>query len=122
MEILVGRLTANAKIESVSDDKQVVHFTIAINENYKSKSGKRPVKFVDCSYWKNTTIQSFLRKGDIVELYGSITARAWVGQQGEAQAALNCRVNNIVMHGGGKSNNSPQITEGKIEPTGDLPF
>src|ERR1700693_1948685 len=108
MEILVGRLTADAKTESVSDEKQVVHFTIAINENYKSKSGKRPVKFVDCSYWKNTGIQPFLKKGDIVELYGSITARAWVDQQGEAQCALNCRISNIILHGGGKR-------EGKAE-------
>ena len=122
MEILVGRLTADAKTETVSDEKQVVHFTIAINENYKSKSGKRPVKFIDCSYWKNTGIQPFLKKGDIVELYGSITARAWIGQQGEAQAALNCKVNNIIMHGGGKRDHDAPLTEEIKKPTEDLPF
>lgn len=122
MEILVGRLTADAKTDNFSDEKQVVHFKIAINENYKSKSGKRPVKFVDCSYWKNTAVQPFLKKGDIVELYGSITVRAWIDQEGEAQAALNCRVNNITMHGGGKRNRDTPLTEETKNPTEDLPF
>jgi len=122
MEILVGRMTADAKTETISDDRQVVHFKIAINENYKSKSGKRPVKFVDCSYWKNTGIQPFLKKGDIVELYGSMTARAWVDQQGEAQCALNCRVSNIILHGGGKREAAVEDNQIQNPPTGDLPF
>ena len=122
MEILVGRLTADAKTDTISDEKQVVRFTIAINENYKSKSGKRPVKFVDCSYWKNTGIQPFLKKGDIAELYGSITARAWIDQQGEAQCALNCRVSNIILHGGGKREVAVEANHDQNPPVGDLPF
>jgi single-strand DNA-binding protein len=122
MEILVGRLTADAKTETTSDEKQVVHFTIAINENYKSKSGKRPVKFVDCSYWKNTGIQPYLKKGDIVELYGSITARAWINQEGEAQCALNCRISNIILHGGGKRETPAEENSVQNTPAGDLPF
>ena len=122
MEILVGRLTADAKTKTVSDEQQVVRFTIAINENYKSKSGKRPVKFVDCSFWKNTAIQPFLKKGDVVELYGSITARGWINQQGEVQAALNCKVNNITMHGGGKRNIDASLSEETMKPMDDLPF
>jgi len=121
MEILVGRLTADAKTETISDEKKVVHFTIAINENYKSKSGKRPVKFVDCSFWKNTGIQPFLKKGHVVELYGSITARAWVDQQGEAHGALNCSVNNIILHGGVKKEMVSE--ENHVpNPATDLPF
>jgi single-strand DNA-binding protein len=122
MEILVGRLTADAKTETISDDRQVVHFTIAINENFKSKSGKRPVKFVDCSYWKNIGIQPFLKKGHLVELYGSTTARAWINHQGEAQAALNCNVNNILLHGGGKKEMRSEETHIQNIPAGDLPF
>ena len=122
MEILVGRLTADAKTDIISDEKQVVRFTIAINENYKSKSGKRPVKFVDCSYWKNTGIQPFLKKGNIVELYGSITARAWIDQQGDAQCTLNCRVSNIILHGGGKRETAEEENHVQNPPAGDMPF
>src|ERR1700722_15289551 len=122
MEILVGRLTADAKTETISDDRQVVHFTIAINENYKSKSGKRPVKFVDCSYWRNTSIQSYLKKGHIVELYGSVTAREWIDQQGEPKAALNCIVNNIILHGGVKRETVSEENQIQNQPAGDLPF
>jgi len=122
MEILVGRLTADAKTETISDEKKVVHFTIAINENYKSKSGKRPVKFVDCSFWKNTGIQPFLKKGHVVELYGSVTARAWIDQQGEAHAALNCSVNNIILHGGVKKEPLSEENHVPNPAADDLPF
>jgi single-strand DNA-binding protein len=80
------------------------------------------VKFVDCSYWRNTAIQPFLKKGAVVEWYGSITARAWIGQQGEAQAALNCKVNNIIMHGGGKRDHDAPLSDEIKKSTEDLPF
>ncbi|HEY4967186.1 MAG TPA: hypothetical protein VII28_12345 [Puia sp.] len=47
MEILVGRLTTNALVKVISDEKKVVLFTIDVNDSYKSKSSekmKRTVK------------------------------------------------------------------------------
>ncbi|MGN6210977.1 single-stranded DNA-binding protein [Parafilimonas sp.] len=37
MEILVGRLTKNAEVRTTNNDKQVVNFSIAVNDNYKTK-------------------------------------------------------------------------------------
>ncbi len=123
MQILVGRLTADAKLKTVSDDRQVVNFTVAINIRSKIM-GEWVDKtiFIDCSFWKNVKIQSFLKKGNIVELHGSITPRAWINELGEAQAALNCNVNNIIMHGGGKREHESRMIEEVKKPTGDLPF
>jgi single-strand DNA-binding protein len=104
MEILVGRLTTNALVKVISGERQVVLFTIAVNESYKSKSSekmKKTVKYVDCSYWINPAIASYLKKGELVELFGNITSYAWIGTNGEARSALKCLVNKIKMHGGG---------------------
>ncbi len=123
MEILVGRLTADAKLKAVSDDRQVVNFTIAINRRSKvAGEWEDKAIFIDCSFWRNIKILPFLKKGNIVELYGSITPTAWINQQGEAQAAINCNVNSIIMHGGGKRDHDVPLTEEIKKPTEDLPF
>ncbi|SHH90227.1 single-stranded DNA-binding protein [Flavobacterium aquidurense] len=56
MEI-TGRLTADASVQKVNNDKQVVNFSIAINDNYKPKGStelKEVVIYIECSYWLNT--------------------------------------------------------------------
>ncbi|STD04964.1 single-stranded DNA-binding protein [Chryseobacterium carnipullorum] len=38
---IVGRITRNAEINHLKDDKQVVNFSVAINDSYKTKQGER---------------------------------------------------------------------------------
>jgi single-strand DNA-binding protein len=52
MEI-IGRVTADAKVKSLPDEREVVNFSIAIDDSYKPKGAKevkKVVAFVDCSY------------------------------------------------------------------------
>ncbi len=52
MEI-TGRLTADAIVNKVNNDRQVVNFSIAINDKYKPKGStevKEIVTYIDCSY------------------------------------------------------------------------
>ncbi|HEY4967187.1 MAG TPA: hypothetical protein VII28_12350 [Puia sp.] len=55
---------------------------------------------MDCSYWISPAIAAYLKKGELVEVIGNITAYAWIGTNGEARSALKCLVNKIKMHGG----------------------
>jgi len=50
------------------------------------------------------TIAAYLKKGELVELFGNITSYAWIGPNGEARSALRCLVNKIKMHGGAHDN------------------
>ncbi len=82
-----------------------MNFSIAINDSYKPKGTseiKKVVTFIDCSYWLNANIAQYLKKGVIVQLSGSISARAWKDMSGEPKASLNFHVNTIKLHGGGK--------------------
>jgi single-strand DNA-binding protein len=102
MEI-VGRLTADAKVSTLKDKRQVVNFSIAINDSYKPKDSEQPVKitnYVNCSYWINPAIEEFLKKGSLVELSGRIGVNAWTNAEGEAKASLTFHVNNLKLHGG----------------------
>lgn len=126
MEI-VGRVTANASRKLISEGKEVVNFSVAINDSYKPKDAKevkKVVTFIDCSYWLNPGIAQYLTKGTIVQLNGSISARAWKDMQGEPKASLNFHVNSIKLHGGGKKGEDV-ITEPpspNVAPGEDLPF
>lgn len=89
MEI-TGRITKDAAVHTLKDNRSVVNFDVAINEGYKDKSGTwvNRTEFVQCAYWLNTGAAQLLTKGTMVQLYGRISARAWHNAAGEAKAGL----------------------------------
>ena len=56
---MTARLTGDAKISTLKNDKQVVNFNVAINDSYKAKGSAEPTKivtYVQCDYWVNPGI------------------------------------------------------------------
>jgi len=106
MEI-TGRVVANAEVRNVSGDRKVTGFRIAINDTYKTKAGEKreETTYVDCSYWMNSGIAEYLKKGKLVELYGRLGVNAWIGKDGEAHGAVTFHVFNIKLLGGGGTRN-----------------
>jgi single-strand DNA-binding protein len=101
MEI-IGRLTADAKVNELQDGRKVVNFSIAVNDNYKTKESaelKKATTYFNCSYWINSNICKLLTKGMLVQLNGRISVNTYVNTQGETKASLNFHVNNIKLHG-----------------------
>lgn len=130
MEI-TARLTGNAEVKNLKDERQVVNFNVAINDSYKSKvSGQitKLVTYVQCAYWVNSSIAQYLTKGTLVELQGRIGVNAYNNAQGEAKAALTFHVNSIKLHGKPKYENkgadaaAPVTESAAAEQTDDLPF
>ncbi len=137
---ITGRVTADAQVRSLSEGKQVVNFSVAVNDSYKAKNGERvtQTEFFDCSYWIGTGIAQYLTKGTIVELSGRVSARAWVDGEGNAKAGLNFHTSKITLHGGGATADKPkaappakekpeamEVTGAQVNPDGqhdDLPF
>ena len=114
---LTGRLTANATVSTLKDERQVVNFTIAINDYYKPKGSaeaKQVTQFVRCSYWKNTTVAQWLLKGKVVEISGRLFTSAYVSGDGEAKANLNALCKSIKVHSAGSKNEN----NSKLENTG----
>ncbi len=129
MEI-IARITADAKVSTLNDERQVVNFSVAINDSYKvrdSKELKKVVTFVQCSYWKNSSIAKHLTKGMLVELYGRIGVNAYKDMQGEAKARITLHVSKIKLHGKSKqtmeeNTTVPESVSVLNESTDDLPF
>lgn len=137
---ITGRVTADAQVRSVSEGRQVVNFSVAVNDSYKARNGERitQTEFFDCSYWIGTGIAQYLTKGTIVELSGRVSARAWVDSEGNAKAGLNFHTSKITLHGRGATADKQQaqrpakaaaaameVTATQVQPNGqedDLPF
>lgn len=139
MEI-TGRLTGDAVVRSLSEDRKVVNFSVAVNDSYKAKNGERvtQTEFFDCSYWLGTGIAPYLTKGKIVELSGRVSVRAWIDGGGQAKAGMNFHTAKITLHGGQAATNdgtgkpqeakaaamevTAEVVQGKQEEQDDLPF
>lgn len=129
---LVGRITKDAVVNQLKDERKVVNFSIAVNDYYKPKNseGVKITTYVNCSYWISEKIAERLTKATLVEINGRIFVNAYKGADGEAKASLNCHVNTIKIHSFGKQDNIPVSgenpenlsTKKQEEVTDDLPF
>jgi single-strand DNA-binding protein len=131
MEI-IGRLTADSTVKTIGNDKQVVNFSIAMNDSYKSKDGekKEVTTYVDCSFWKDAKRAQWLKKGALVVLTGRIGTNAYVDRDGNAVARLTFNVNDINILVFAKQAEQPKEAKTDLNfipdvsqlPTGDVPF
>ncbi len=128
MEI-TGRLTADAVVQKVNSEKQVVNFSIAINDNYKPKGStevKEVVTYIDCSYWLNAKTAQWLKKGTLVQLFGRIGMSVYNNSQGVAVGSLTFHTSNIKILVFAKKTETAKansaVKEKKSKKTADVPF
>jgi len=127
MEI-TGRLTADATTATLKDGREVVNFSIAINDRYKPKGQTEVVKkvtYVSCSYWNNTTVAGYLKKGSVVELFGKIGLYVWLNMDGQPKGALNMHVQQLKFFTPSRHEQQNSFNENSAkeeEPIEDLPF
>ncbi|KVV15063.1 single-stranded DNA-binding protein [Flavobacterium sp. TAB 87] len=128
---ITGRLTRDAEVRTTAQDKQVVNFSVAINDSYRNKRGERieQTTYFDCNYWISPNVAKLLTKGTLVELSGRVSTRAWAGHDGEIRAGLNFHTSQIKLQGGVRKTETVQAiaqTEStKVtaqETIDDLPF
>lgn len=131
METLVGRLTKNATVATTKSDKQVVNFSVAVNEYYKPKNGeaKKITRYFNCAYWRSTRVADILTKGALVEINGRIGVNTYQNMEGKTVASLTMQVNILQVHGqaGAKDNRNnnvaaPATATTANEANDDLPF
>ena len=130
MEI-TGRLTKDATVHKVSNDKQVVNFSIAVNDSYKPKGNpqyKEIVTYIDCSYWLSPKSADWLKKGALVQLFGRIGLSVYCASDGRALGSLTFHINNLKILvfakkelGAQKADVTPKKQNQTKEPD-DLPF
>lgn len=123
MEI-TGRITGDGQIKKLKDNRELVAFTIVLNNRYKTKDGQKKddAVFINCSYWASTKIVSILKKGSIVTVNGSISVDAYKTNDGEYHAHLKFHCNYINLISSNKSVAVAGTAIATPEPVEDLPF
>lgn len=125
--LVIGRITKDAVVNTLKDERQVVNFSIAVNDYYKPKGATEATKFttyVNCSYWISGKIAERLKKGTLVEMNGRIFVTAYTDVEGNAKASLNCHANSIKIHSYGTEVDvigTPPATSTE-DKKDDLPF
>jgi single-strand DNA-binding protein len=111
--LFTGRLTANAEVKAVKGDKQVINFTVAINQKWKNKQGEKKEKttYVDCAYWRNSGIAEYLTKGAVVEISGWMEAQGYQSKSDGIKAKLTCNCDTIKLFS--LTAKSGQVSEAK---------
>lgn len=126
-----GRVTADAEVRTVKNDRKVTGFTVAVNKRWKDKVGEKHEKttYVECAYWVNSGVAEYLKKGTIVDVVGWVEAQAWVNRDGDAKGNLRCDVESLKLYGISKKNpeekSSAKKSAGAKAGSGnddDLPF
>ena len=126
--IITGRVTKDAVIHELKDERRVVSFSVAVNDYYKPKGHEKGIKvtnYFNCSYWISSAIADQLKKGTVVELFGRIGINAYTDMQGEAKASLTFHVNSIKIHQftkDGAGEGTKKEEKKSPEPIDDLPF
>lgn len=130
MEI-TGRITNDATVRKVGEQKQVVNFSIAINDSYKPKGSTEYteiVTYIDCSYWISSKVAEWLKKGALVQLLGRIGINTYTSSDGRALGTLTFHIDSIKIlvfakktQGSENTNVSPKKQKQAEQPD-DLPF
>jgi single-strand DNA-binding protein len=120
---LTGRLTADAEIKKTTDNRQLVAFTVAVNDYFKTKSGepKELTEFFNCSYWLSTKIADSLLKGSIVTVTGRVYLNEYKGKDGNQYASLACHANGIKIITVPKKNGATQQNTARKQVTNGQP-
>lgn len=121
-----GRITSDAKTSTVKGDKEVVNFSVAINDRYRPKGAtetKELVTYINVAWWMGTGIAKILRKGAIVTVSGRLYTNAYIDLSGNAKASINCHASEIKLVHSKKTEQPAEVNAADItEPVADLPF
>jgi len=128
---LTGRLTGDAQVRRTTDQRELVSFTVVVNDYYKTKDGERKEvsEYFNCSYWLSPKIADSLLKSSIVTVTGRVYLNEYDGKDGKHYASLGFHANGIKIIAAPKKNgtvsqaiaNAPAFNPDP-ETKPDLPF
>lgn len=128
MEI-TGRIVKDASVFKVKENREVVNFSIAVNDSYKPKGStetKKIVTYIDCSYWLSAGLAQWLKKGTLVQLFGRIGLNVYIGNDAQAHGSLTFHTSDIKILVFAQAQNSapaPALKkQEESENPDDLPF
>lgn len=89
---LIGNLGRDPEVRSISADRKVADFSVAVTDAYTDKSGQRQEKteWFRVSFWnqKADVVEKYLKKGNPVHVEGRLSVRTYTDKDGKERYSL----------------------------------
>lgn len=104
--VLAGRPTRDLELKSINSGTSVCSFTLAVDRNFKSRSGEREADFINCVAWGKTAevMSSYVKKGSVIGIDGRIQTRSYDNREGQRVYVTEVVVENFSFLGGSDKN------------------
>ena len=95
--ILIGRTTKDIEFKTTPSGTSVVDFSLAVNRNFKNKSGEYETDFFNCVSYSHLadTISRYVKKGDKVGVEGRLQTRNYTNGEGRTVYVTEVIVENL---------------------------
>ena len=82
--LLIGRLSKDPELKRTNTNISVCSFSIAVNRNYTSEDGTKPVDFINCVVWRTQAenLVKYMRKGYQIAVEGNLQVRTYQDNNG----------------------------------------
>lgn len=120
--VLIGRLTKDPNAKQLTTGTYVASYTLAVNRNFKSKSGERETDFIPIVAWGKTAelCGQYLHKGMLIAVSGRIQTRTYIDDDGKTRYVTEVVAEEIVFLEKKKTEEEIMSANGFEEE--DLPF
>lgn len=94
---LIGRLTKEPEMKYTASGLAVTTFTLAVDRKFKDADGNKKTDFLRCKAWRNKAefISSYVPKGRLVAVEGSIETSEGTGNDGQKRYFTDIVVDNV---------------------------
>lgn len=129
----IGRVGGKPEIKQMNNGKEVVSFSLAIDQSYK-KDGEKVSKteWVKISVFSEglvNLVKNYIDKGSLIYLEGSIQTRKWVNKEGVDQytteiilQGFNSTIQLLDSKKDGNSSNASQSDSVEEQGEDEIPF
>lgn len=120
---LVGRVTADTKLQFTGRDMPYIFFSVAVNRSVKKgESWEDEASYIDCQLYGKSAeaLEKYLTKGKLVSLEGALRQNRWE-KDGQKFSRLVVIVRDLQLLGGGEK--APALGEAPAPDSDDgIPF
>ena len=95
--ILIGRLTRDPELRTISNGTSTTSFSLAVNRTYTNQNGEREADFINCVAWRKQAenIAKYCVKGTQVAVEGRIQTRSYDAQDGTKRYVTEVIADNV---------------------------
>jgi single-strand DNA-binding protein len=114
--IIIGNVGRDPEVRFLPSGAQVCTFTVAVSRRWKDRQTneqKEATTWYKVNCWNNLgeIAKNYVRKGSQVMVTGTVTASAYMGQDGQPRSSLDLRAENFQMLGS-RNDNMGSSSEG----------